>query len=112
MSKSRNELDFRTPLRQFALMSIARIIEVQRKTTQSGRAKDGLWQLEFERTEALEPDPLTGWAGSGDTGTQVRLNFASQQDAIAYCTRNGLDYHLVPAAPVKLKIQAYADNFR
>ncbi len=93
-------------------MTIARIIEVQRRTTQSGRAKDGQWQLEFERVEPLRPDPLTGWAGSGDTDTQVRLNFASKEEAIAYCARHGLDYHIVPATPVSLKLQAYADNFR
>ena len=70
------------------------------------------WLLEFERREPLRPDPLTGWNGSGDTNPQVRLTFASKDAAIAYCDKHGLAYHLVPAAPVKLKIQAYADNFR
>ena len=45
-------------------MTTARIIEEQRRTTQSGRARDGRWTLEFERVEPLRPDPLTGWAGS------------------------------------------------
>ena len=93
-------------------MTIARIIEEQRKTTQSGKAKAGRWSLEFERTEAQRPDPLTGWAGSGDTKTQVRLSFDTKEDALAYAARNGLETHVVPAGPVKLKIQAYADNFR
>ena len=93
-------------------MTIARIIEEQRKTTQSGKAKAGRWSLEFERTEAQRPDPLTGWAGSGDTKTQVRLVFETKEDALAYAARNGLETHVVPAGPVKLKIQAYADNFR
>lgn len=93
-------------------MTIARIIEEQRKTTQSGRARSGRWLLEFEREQPLRPDPLTGWAGSGDTRTQVRLEFDSAEQAIAYATRNGLEYRLVPAPPVPLKIQAYADNFR
>jgi hypothetical protein len=93
-------------------MTIARIIEEQRKTTQSGKAKAGVWTLEFERTEAQRPDPLTGWAGSGDTKTQVRLTFDTREEALAYAARNGLETHVVPAGPVKLKIQAYADNFR
>ena len=93
-------------------MTTARIIESQRSTTQSGRSNDGRWLLEFERDEALRPDPLTGWAGSGDTRTQVRLTFATKDDAIAYATRKGFDIHLVPAPPVTLKLQAYADNFR
>ena len=93
-------------------MTIARISELDRKTTQSGRANSGRWLLEFERQEPLRPDPLTGWAGSGDTNPQVRMTFATKDEAIAYAERNGLSYHLVPATPVKLKIQAYADNFR
>ena len=93
-------------------MTVARIVEADRKTTQSGKAGTGRWILEFERSQAQRPDPLTGWNGSGDTRTQVRLGFASKDDAIAYATKHGLEYHVVPAAPVSLKIQAYADNFR
>lgn len=93
-------------------MTIARIIELERKTTQSGKANTGRWSLEFERGEPLRPDPLTGWNGSGDTNPQVRLSFPTKEAAIAYCDKNGLGYHLVPAPPVKMRIQAYADNFR
>lgn len=93
-------------------MTIARISELERRTTQSGKAKAGKWLLEFERQEAQRPDPLTGWNGSGDTNTQVSLGFASKQAAIAYCEKHGLAYHIVPAPAVHLKIQAYADNFR
>ena len=93
-------------------MPIARISELDRKATQSGKANAGRWLLEFEREQALKPDPLTGWAGSGDTRPQVRMTFDSKDDAVAYCQRNGLDYHLIPSPPVKLKLQAYADNFR
>jgi len=93
-------------------MAVARIIEEQRRTTQSGKARDGRWTLEYERQQPLRPDPLTGWAGSGDTRTQVRLSFATRDEALAFAKRKGLEVHLVPAAPVSLKLQAYADNFR
>ena len=93
-------------------MTIARISEIDRRTTQSGKAHTGRWLLEFERAEALRPDPLTGWNGSGDTNPQVRITFATKEAAITYCEKHGLDYHVVPAPPVRLKIQAYADNFR
>ena len=93
-------------------MTVARISELERKTTQSGRANAGRWLLEFEREAAMRADPLTGWNGSRDTKPQVRLNFPTQEAAIAYAKRHGLDFHLVPAKPTKLKIQAYADNFR
>jgi hypothetical protein len=93
-------------------MTIARISELERKTTQSGKANTGRWLLEFERQQPLRPDPLTGWSGSGDTNPQVRLTFPTRGAAIAYCAGHGLGYHVVAAAPVRLKIQAYADNFR
>lgn len=93
-------------------MTVARISELDRRTTQSGRANSGTWMLEFERSEPQRPDPLTGWNGSGDTNTQVRLAFRTRDEAIAYAERHDIPYHLVPATPVKLKIQAYADNFR
>ncbi len=93
-------------------MTVARIVEADRKTTQSGKAGTGRWTLEFERSQPQRPDPLTGWNGSGDTRTQVRLTFAKKEDAIAYAEKHGMAYHVVPAAPVTLKIQAYADNFR
>ena len=93
-------------------MTIARISELDRRTTQSGKANVGRWLLEFERQDPLRPDPLTGWAGSRDTKPQVRINFDTKDAAIAYAERHGLTFHVIPAPPVKLKIQAYADNFR
>ena len=93
-------------------MTVARISELDRKTTQSGNANSGRWLLEFERQQPLRPDPLTGWNGSGDTRPQVRMMFASRDAAIAYCDKRGFGYRVVPAAPLKMKIQAYADNFR
>jgi hypothetical protein len=93
-------------------MTIARISELERRTTQSGKANTGKWLLEFERQQPLRADPLTGWNGSGDTRPQVRMIFQTKDAAIAYCDRHGLQYHVVAAPPVKLKLQAYADNFR
>ena len=93
-------------------MTVARIVEADRKATQSGKAGTGRWTLEIEREQPQRPDPLTGWNGSGDTRTQLRLSFASKEDAVAYAKSQKLDYHVVPAGPVSLKIQAYADNFR
>ncbi len=93
-------------------MTVARISEIDRRATQSGKAHEGRWLLEFEREQAQRPDPLTGWNGSGDTRAQVRLPFPTSEAAIAYCNKHGLAYHVIPAPPVRLKLQAYADNFR
>lgn len=53
-----------------------------------------------------------GWAGSGDMLGQVRLTFDTQEDAIAYAKREGLDYRLAPTHNRTIKAKSYADNFR
>ncbi len=79
---------------------------------QSGRARTGQWVLEHERAEPQHSDPLTGWAGSGATATQVVLSFPSREAALRYVETQGLTVEIVPLGPRTLKLQAYADNFR
>lgn len=93
-------------------MSTARIFQRPKNAMQSGKARTDLWTLEFAPAEAKRPDPLTGWAGSGDTREQVRLSFPTQQAAVAYAEREGLAYTVIATPAKTLKLQAYADNFR
>ncbi len=94
-------------------MTQARIRPRIKSSMQSGRAQEGAWLLEYEPAEAKRPDPLTGWAGSGDTREQVRLGFPTLEAAKAYAERNGLAYHVTLGdAARSLKLQVYADNFK
>lgn len=93
-------------------MPKVRIFQRPKNAMQSGKARTQTWALEFEPAEPKQADPLTGWAGSGDTREQVRLSFPSPEAAIAYCEAQGFDYELIPAPERTLKLQAYADNFR
>lgn len=93
-------------------MTTARIYQRPKNSMSSGRARTDCWMLEFAPAEAKQPDPLTGWAGSGDTRDQIRLGFPTQEAAIAYATREGLAYTVIAAPERTLKLQAYADNFR
>jgi hypothetical protein len=90
----------------------ARIFQEPKSTMQSGKARAGTWVLEFEPSERRHADPLMGWTGSGDTQAQVRLRFETLDAAKAYADREAITYHVVPAATPKLKLQAYADNFK
>ena len=58
------------------------------------------------------PDPLMGWIGSADTQAQVRLNFATREEAVAYAEKNGIAYDLELPLERRVKPKAYADNFR
>lgn len=90
----------------------ARIYQRPKNAMQSGKARTGDWVLEFEQSEARRPDPLMGWSGSGDTQAQVVLTFASEDAAKAYADRYGIEVHVTPTPPRRLKLQSYADNFR
>jgi ETC complex I subunit conserved region len=90
----------------------ARIYQRPKNAMQSGKALVEQWILDFAPAQAKRPDALMGWAGSGDMQQQVQLTFASQEAAQAYADKYGIDavVHAVP--PKRLKLQAYADNFR
>lgn len=92
-------------------MATARIYQRVKNAMQSGRARVGQWVLEFEPAEAKRPDPLTGWAGSGDTRGQVSLTFPSLEAAKAYAAEQGFEASVFPAAPRKQRIRTYAENF-
>lgn len=90
----------------------ARIYQIPKNAMQSGRAKTGDWVLEFEQAEARRADPLMGWIGSADTQAQVRLVFASRDEAVGYAEREGIAHVVeLPHARVT-RPKAYSDNFK
>jgi hypothetical protein len=90
----------------------ARIYKRPKNAMQSGKALTDQWILDFAPLEAKRPDPLMGWAGSGDTQSQIQLKFATLEDAQAYAAKYGIEAVVHQPPPRKLKLQAYADNFR
>jgi hypothetical protein len=90
----------------------ARIYQQPKHAMQSGKAHTDVWVLEFEQAEARFADPLMGWTGSGDTQSQVRLTFPTQQAAQDYAKKYGIAARVHASPPRRLKLQAYADNFR
>ncbi len=92
----------------------ARIYRSPKSAMQSGRARTHEWVLQFEPAEPKRIDPLMGWFGSGDTRAQVRLAFATADDAVAYAEAKGIPYEVehAPAIRAEIKPKSYADNFR
>lgn len=92
---------------------LARIYQPSRNAMQSGDAKTHHWVLEFTPEAAREVDPLMGWTGSGDMRSQVKLQFDTQEAAIAYAKKNGIAYQITE--PKKrthiLRKFGYGDNF-
>jgi hypothetical protein len=90
----------------------ARIYKPAKTAMQSGLARTKEWLLEHEAATAREIDPLMGWTSSADTRTQIKLEFDTKDEAIAYAERNGIPYRLEEPNPRGLVRKAYADNFK
>jgi len=89
----------------------ARIYKPAKTAMQSGFANTKAWVLDFEPEEPREVEPLMGWTSSGDMRQQLRLRFPSKEEAVAYCERHGIAYHVFEAKPAARRGLAYADNF-
>ncbi len=93
-------------------MAIAvRIYKPAKTAMQSGLGNTKQWVLEFEPTGRLKVDALMGWSGSDDTRRQVKLFFASKDDAISYAERQGWVPKVTEPKVRRAQPKAYADNF-
>jgi hypothetical protein len=91
---------------------VARIYKPAKTAMQSGAAKSKDWVLDYEPEEALEVEPLMGWTSSADMKREVGLRFATKEEAIAFCERQGIAYILFEAKdPPPRRGLSYADNF-
>jgi hypothetical protein len=93
-------------------MARARIYRPTKTAMQSGRAGTRRWVLEYEPASPREPDPLMGWSSARDTLNQVRLKFATLDEAKQFAEKKGLDYTIEEPNERSFKPKSYADNFR
>ncbi len=73
-----------------------------------------MWRLDFEPELPRSVEPLMGWTSSADMRQQVRLKFATKEEAIAYAERNGLAYRVEEPKPnlAARRGVSYSDNFK
>jgi hypothetical protein len=90
----------------------ARIYKPSRNAMQSGKGKSNDWMLEFEQSVKREADPLMGWNSAAETATQVKLSFATREEAEAYARKNGIAYQVSPESPARQTKKSYSDNFK
>ncbi|MGE3250283.1 MAG: ETC complex I subunit [Hyphomonadaceae bacterium] len=90
---------------------LARIYRPAKNAMQSGRAGTHEWVLEFEPTAPQAPEPLMGWTSSADTNGQVRLTFATRDEAIAFARAKNIPHQVIEPREPKRIPKAYGDNF-
>lgn len=79
---------------------------------QSGRAKTGAWLLEFELETARRPESLMGWTSAGDTLNQPKLYFDTVDEAVAFASKKGWGYTVLPVHERRVVPRNYVDNFK
>ncbi len=89
----------------------ARIYKPSKTAMQSGKANTKAWALDYEPELPRDIEPLMGWTSSADMKQQLRLRFATREEAVAYCERHGIPYQVFDEKPVAARQMAYADNF-
>jgi hypothetical protein len=90
----------------------ARIFSPSKTAMQSGKAKTGFWVLEFDPEQPRKIDPLMGYTTSGDMKSQIRLTFETKEEAVAYATRNGIEFRIQEPKDARRRQISYAENFR
>ena len=90
----------------------ARIYKPARNAMQSGKAGTKQWVLEYEPETPRVIDPLMGWTGSDDMRQQLRLEFDSAEEALAYAQRHAIPAQVFEPHLPSQKSKSYAENFR
>ncbi|KAH7965114.1 hypothetical protein HPB49_003444 [Dermacentor silvarum] len=87
-----------------------RIFIPARNAMQSGTYNTHKWKMEFDIRERWE-NPLMGWSSTGDPLSNMNLDFASKESAMAFCEKNGWEYYVDEPAPKRPPRRNYGDNF-
>lgn len=87
-----------------------RIYQPAKNAMQSGTNNIHFWQMDFDTRERWE-NPLMGWTSSGDPMSNVQVNFATKEEAIAHCKKMGWDYYVQNPNLNQPKPRSYGINF-
>ena len=97
----------------FRKFMVVRIFKSSKTAMQSGTGKSDQWFLEFENTDQKSIDPVMSWVGSSDTSSQIKLKFATKEEATQYAKKNNLLFFIDEGTEKKMNIRknGYGDNF-
>jgi len=90
----------------------ARIYKPAKTAMQQGHAGTREWVLDYEPASARTIEPLMGWTSSDDTRSQIRIQFATLEEAVAYAARHGIPVRIEEPQRSEVKPKSYSDNFK
>ena len=91
---------------------LARIYKPAQNVMQQGKGATRDWVLEYLPEQPRDIEPLMGWTSSSDTKRQIRLSFATKDEAVAYAKENGIAFRLEEPPVSKIRPKSYAENFK
>ena len=91
-------------------MKKAKIYKPAKTAMQSGKRNTKNWLLEFD-TMNLGLSPLMGWMSSRDTFSEIKLKFATKEQAVNYAKKNNIDFYVIEPKKSKVIKKSYTDNF-
>ena len=68
------------------------------------------WKIEFDNQQRWENN-LMGWSSTADPVSNILLDFADKEDAIAFAERHGWEFILEDPKERAPKTKSYALNF-
>merc|ERR1712128_88735 len=89
---------------------VVRIYKPAKNAMQSGTAGIKRWKIEFDNQQRWENN-LMGWSSTADPVSNVLLDFADKEDAIAFAERHGWEFILEDPKERAPKTKSYALNF-
>lgn len=87
------------------------IYKPAKSAMQSGRGLTKHWVLEYVKTAPLRTEPVMGWISSTDMTRQIKLTFATLEEAEAYAKQHQLTYTIRPEHQRRQVPKNYASNF-
>src|SRR5258708_17214527 len=94
---------------ELRIMALARIYRPTKTAMQSGRANTRKWQLDYEPATPRVPDPLMGWSSAQDTLNQIKLRFATLDQAVAHAQPQGPPSLVLEPTSTFPQPQSYVD---
>lgn len=87
-----------------------RIYQPPKNAMQSGTNNIHYWQIDFDTRPRWE-NPLIGWASTGDPMSNLKVDFASMEDAIEHCEKMGWKYYVQKPNRNQPMPRSYGINF-
>ncbi|XP_028158187.1 NADH dehydrogenase [ubiquinone] iron-sulfur protein 4, mitochondrial isoform X2 [Ostrinia nubilalis] len=88
-----------------------RIYQPPKNAMQSGTNNIHHWEMEFDTRQRWE-NPLMGWTSTGDPLSNMKIQFATPDEAIEHCEKNGWSWYLdVPKTEKPERPKNYGANF-